>query len=276
MNARASASSSPWTYFSLVFILSVPFWLIGAMSGRLLQREIPINLPVSALMTFNPLIAASILVHRESGWGGVKALLKRTVDYRKIEGKIWYVPIFLFWPAAMVLAYGIMRSMGAPLPHPRIPMLMVPVFFVVFLLAAAGEELGWQGYLIDRMQGRWSALEASIIVGAVWATWHMVPFVESHHTPTWIAWQCLGMIPYRTLVVWLYANTKKSVFAAISFHDAANVSQFLFPNYGSHYDPFITGLILAFSAAMVTFVWGPETLARNRYARPSGANPMPH
>lgn len=131
---------------------------------------------------------------------------------------------------------------------------MAPIFFVVFFVAAAGEELGWQGYAIDPMQNRWGALKASVILGLVWAIWHIFGFVQSNHTATWIVWQSLAMVPFRILIVWLYNNTGKSVFAATVFHATSNVSQFLFPNYGSHYDPFIPLLILAFTAAIVTFL----------------------
>jgi hypothetical protein len=55
--------------------------------------------------------------------------------------------------------------------------------------------------------------------------------------------------------------------AAIVFHATSNVSQFLFPNYGSHYDPFIAGLTLTLTAAGVAVLWGPETLARYRFGR---------
>jgi uncharacterized protein len=90
----------------------------------------------------------------------------------------------------MVLAYGLM-DLTAPLPKPQLPILMVPLFFVAFVVLAAGEELGWQGYAIDRLQKRWNALEASLMVGAVWAIWHIVPLTQTHRTPAWIAWQCL-------------------------------------------------------------------------------------
>lgn len=273
MNMRTPASKSPWIFFLLVFVLSVPFWLIGPIADQFLQKEIPINLPVSALMAVNPLIAASILVYRENGSDGVKELLTRAIDYRRIERKIWYVLILCLWPITMVLAYGLMYLMGASLPDDlRLPVSVVPILFVVFLVAAVGEEEGWQGFAIDRLQYRWNALKASIIVGIVWAVWHIVPLVEAHQTPAWIAWQCLGMVPFRILIVWIYNNTGKSVFAAIVFHATANVSQFSFPNYGSHYDPFIVGLTLTFTAAIVVFVWGPQTLARFRYARSSGSD----
>jgi CAAX protease family protein len=54
----------------------------------------------------------------------------------------------------------------------------------------------------------------------------------------------------------------ESVFASALFHDTANVSWLLFPNDGSHDDPRITGLIVAFTAAIVTVVWGPRPFAR--------------
>ena len=47
-----------------------------------------------------------------------------------------------------------------------------------------------------------------------------------------------------------------------------NVSTFLFPNYGSFYDPAITGILIIITAAFVTFFWGAKTLARYRYAHP--------
>jgi hypothetical protein len=46
-----------------------------------------------------------------------------------------------------------------------------------------------------------------------------------------------------------------------------NVIAFLFPNYGSHYDPFVAFILMAVAAAIVTLSWGPKTLARYRYAR---------
>jgi hypothetical protein len=70
------------------------------------------------------------------------------------------------------------------------------------------------------------------------------------------------LIPARVIIVWIYNNTGKSLFATILYHAMSNVSMFLFPNYGSHYDPFITSIILVSIAAIVVFAWGPKTLAR--------------
>jgi membrane protease YdiL (CAAX protease family) len=247
---------SPGKFFLLVFVLSIPLWLIGALTPLQLLP----GLPVSTLNVFCPLIAASILVYRENRTEGVKELLKRAVDYRRIRAKSWYVPTVFLVPGIAVLAYGLMRLMRLPLPAPQFPGVAALVMFLASFIAALGEELGWMGYAVDTMQDRWNALQASILLGVVWATWHIVPLVQAHRSPAWIAWWCLWTVTQRVLIVWLYNNTGKSVFAAALFHAISNVSTLLFPEY---YDPRITGLITALAAVIVTVVWGPRTLARN-------------
>jgi membrane protease YdiL (CAAX protease family) len=217
-------------------------------------------------MAFCPMIAASILVYREDKTAGVIELLKRSFDYRRIRTKAWYIPTILLMPGIAILAYGLMRLVKLPLPTLELPglgaLLIVPMAFI----AALGEELGWSGYVLDPMQDRWNALQAGLLLGLVGAAWHIVPLVQADRSPTWIAWQCLNAVAIRILLVWLYNNTGKCVFAAAVCHATVNVSWLLFPNYGSHYDPRITGLITVFAAVLVTVIWGPRTLARNRFS----------
>jgi membrane protease YdiL (CAAX protease family) len=257
-NSIASRSRSPLKFFLLVFGLSTPFWLIGAVTGLQLLP----GLPVSSLMVCCPLLAALILVYRENKTAGVTELLKRSFDFKRIRAKVWYVPTVLLMPGVMVLSYGLMRLMGSQLPTPQFPVLATLAMFLVSFIAALGEELGWSGYVTDPMQDRWNALRASILLGLVWALWHIVPLVQAHRPPTWIGWQCLCLVAERVLFVWLYNNTGKSVFATAVFHATANLSWQLFPINGSFYDPRITGLIITFAAAIVTVVWEPRTLAR--------------
>jgi uncharacterized protein len=87
-----------------------------------------------------------------------------------------------------------------------------------------------------------------------------------HRSAAWIAWWCLYAMASRILIVWLYNNTGKSVFAGALFHATLNLSYMLFPVYGSHFDMRLGGLVTAFAAALVTVVWGPRTLARYKHA----------
>lgn len=252
-------------FFLLVFVLSIPFWLVDVLTQP--PKGIPINLPISSLMAFNPLIATTlILTYRYNKSAGIKELVKKAFDYRRIKKKRWHVPVIFLAPAMLFLAYWVMYLTGVPLPNPDIPILLVAILFPLFFISALGEEVGWLGYAIDPMQDRWGALKASIILGTVWGLWHLWGYIELNYGLEWAIWQFLGSIPLRILIVWLYNNTGKSILAGILFHAMINVSEFSFPNYGSHYDPFISAIIFALAAAIVVFLWGPRTLARYRFA----------
>ncbi len=249
MRSNASQDKLPLGYVLLVFVLAIPFWLFGW--GKL---PLPINLPVVALGTFVPAIAAAILCYRQNGMGGVKDLVKKAVDGRKTRNKLWYVPILLLVPSLLLLEYVVMRLIGLPLPDPiLVPLELALPFFLMFFIGDAGEELGWTGYAIDPMQARWGAFRASLALGIVWAIWHLIPWVATGNSPSWIAAQAVNTVALRMLFVWLYNSAGKSVMAAILVHATTNVGEFLFPNYGSHYDPVVFA-VLVWLVVMVLFL----------------------
>ncbi len=265
INVDASQERLPLDYFLLVFVLAVPFWLFGG--GKL---PLPMNLPVVALVTFVPALAASIVMYRRRGANGIKELWKRAVDYKKIKNRIWYLPALLLPPVIYFLSYVAMRVTGLPLPDLiNVPILLVPVFFVMFFIGDTGEELGWSGYALDPMQNRWGALKASFILGVVWATWHAIPFMLTHNPVSWVIWQSLRTIAVRIIIVWIYNNTGKSVFATTLNHVTENISWSLFPNFASHYNPFVTGLFTWLTVGVIAFAWVAKTLARYRSIRRS-------
>jgi hypothetical protein len=250
------------TYILLVFALSIPIWVIGGLTGIQLLP----GLPLGALMTVCPVMAALILVFRERGLAGVSDLLKRAFDFQRIKAKAWCIPVVLLMPVVMLLTYWVMRLLGLPLPNPEISLVTGLTLLPIFFVAALGEELGWSGYLIDPMQERWGALRAAILLGVIWAGWHIVPLAQAQRSLGWIAAQCLFLIAARVIFVWLYNNTGKSVFAVAVLHAMVNVSWQLFPNNGSHYDPRIAALIMVVITVVVVLVWQPRTLTRYRYA----------
>ena len=139
-------------------------------------------------------------------------------------------------PATMLATYFLMPLIGKPIPDPHFPMLMAPVLFAVFFVLAIGEEAGWSGYVIGGLQARWGALVSSIVLGIAWAAWHIVPFIQAHHASNWwTVWQCLGTVPLRVLMVWIYNNTGRNILAMVLFHAMINESEMMFPNLGSHY-----------------------------------------
>lgn len=253
-------------FYILLIGLSIPFWVLGAFAEEL-SKWLPMNLPASALMVVCPFIATLILVYKEEKYHGIKKLLKKSFDYKRINHKIWYIPSIFIMPLILLLSYWIMPLIGYPLPEPRITLLTTLVLFIVFFMTAIFEEVAWMGYLVEPMLKRWSALKTGIILGAIWALWHTIPYFQGYHNLTWIIWQNLFSIAARVLIVWLYNNNGKSIFIAILFHTMINVSDALFPINGSHYNPMVTGAITIGFVLVVTFLWGSKTLARFRYSK---------
>jgi uncharacterized protein len=251
-------AKSPWTYFVLTFALSIPFWIAGALTNFQLLPGIPL----SAFGLLCMVGAASILVYRESGLAGVTELLKRSFDFKRVKAKIWYVPTILLMPAIMALSYVALLLMGVPLPAPQFSFVTTLALFALFFISAVGEELGWSGYALDPLQARFGALGGALILGAVWAAWHIIPLLSVQRSLEWIAWWALGTLSIRVIMTWLYNNTGQSVFIAVLFHALVNLTWQLFPVSGSYYDPRVTSSILAAVAVVVVIVWGPRTLIR--------------
>lgn len=194
----------------------------------------------------------------------MSSLLKRSFDFRRTTDNRWYLPILLLMPLVGVAVYGLMRGLNLPLPASPaqaqsiaqvladLPIGLALLMFAAFFAGALGEELGWSGYALDRLQKKWNALQSGLIPGAVGIAWHLVPLlVIMHRAPAWIVWWCLYAMAFRILVVWLFNNTGGSVFAVALFHATLNLSFVLFPVNGSHLDMRIAGLVMTGAAAVV-------------------------
>jgi len=264
MRVFAPTLKLPVTFCIVVFAFSFLLWLLADLAGEG-ALGLPINLPVSSLMAFFPLVTACIFAYGQEKGTGVRNLLKRVIDASSIRRKIWYVPALFLMPAALFASWLFMTLMNYPLPEPDLHLPMIPVFFAMFIIGAAGEEAGWMIFVVDPLQQRWSALTTGIVCGAIWAVWHIVPWIQAGHDAAWIVWHSLVTVFLRILIVWIYNNSGLSVWMAILFHASANVGFFLFPDYGSHYDPMVTGVILAAIVAIITYFWGFRTLSGARH-----------
>lgn len=256
----AAAQASPPRFFALVLALSIPFWVLGSMT----RLQLLPGLSVTALMGFCPLVAAAMLAYRDRGIAGVFALLKRSWDFERISAKGWFLPIILLMPALTTLSIVCLHFNGMPLPSLQFTILTGVAVFVAFFIGALGEELGWSGYITDPMQRRWGALGASLLLGAVWAAWHVVPYMQAHRPVAWMGWYALSTVATRVVMVWIFNNTAKSVFGAAVFHAMLNLCWLLFPE--EYLDPRFMALAMSGVAVSVVIVWGPQTLARNRFA----------
>lgn len=209
------------TFFALVYLISIPFWLVSALTSATLSTD----LPVSALMAVSPALAAIMLSYRERGSSGVAALLERLVQFYRGRAGRWYIAAVLLPIAIAVLTYAMLSVSGAQLPSLHFPLRAALGSSIAFLIAATFEELGWSGFATDPLQSRIGVSGASIVIGVVWATWHWIPLVQAHRQVDWIGWWSLGTVGQRVLIVWLYNRARGGVLAAVLFHTTMNVTQ---------------------------------------------------
>ena len=264
----ANQAQSPAPFFLMVFVLAVPFWVIGLYVD---VQPLP-GLPIAAGMFVCPALAALFLTYRERGTSGMVALLTRVFDGAQIRLR-WYPLILLLMPAVAVASFVFLRWTGAAVPVPRLAPLPALGLFLAFLIGAVGEELGWTGYALDRLQSRLGALSSALVLGVIWAIWHWIALVQAHRSSTWIAWWTLGVVAARIIMVWTYNQTGKKLFGILLLHAMSNVCWQLFPIHGSLFDPRVNCLILSLIAvaAIVVRRQGGRPTVRPARPEPAGA-----
>ncbi len=220
-------------FFSLVFLFSVPFWILG----EIFPVQLLPGLPLGALVVFAPMLAGLTSALRMGRLPAALQLLKRPCDLGRVRNKNWFFLFVLFNPAVALLVYGYLRLGTASLPLPGPFTWMTPLMCLSFFIAALAEEIGWTGVATGPLQRRLGILPAGLILGLVWTAFHLIVLRQADRSLEWIAWWSLGTFSLRIMMVWLYARAGASVCAAAIFHAMINVSWQLFPVNGSLYDP---------------------------------------
>ena len=131
-------------------------------------------------------------------------------------------------------------------------------------LAGTWEEPGFRGYALPRLQARHSALAASLILGVLWAFWHL-PFVVTGED-IWID-ALLFPIEWSIVYTWLFNNAKGSVLIVMLFHNMNNtfssgfVGQ-MFSGADSVNQAWLRLALWGVVAIVVVVVYGSQHLSR--------------
>jgi len=249
-------------FFGLVLVLSLPFYALGITGSPLPFAP---ALPVSAIGAMVPMIAAGLLIYRHGGVPATLQFIRQAFDARRIRHAGWVIAALGIMPVAFALTAGILWQTGTTLPAMQLfPITTIASSFALFFIGAVGEELGWQAYAYPRLILRYSALQAALIIGVVWALWHVIPFALMGRSAEWIVWQGAGMVLMRIIIVWLVVNAGGSILIAVLFHMMSNSVWGMFPDFGPYYDPKVLCMVLLAPVIAVVALWGPKTLQASR------------
>src|ERR687889_358517 len=223
----------PLVFFFLIayagtWLVGLPYVLSEDGAGLLPFSSPLLTWGLSPASVFlGPTLAAFIMTGITEGREGVGRFLRRFVLWR--VGLGWYLFALVGIPVIAVLSVvvipgvlGSFQGLGALAP---LPLLGVFVY-VLFLGGALGEEPGWRGFALPRLQSLHGPLVGSLILGPLWALWHLPLFWTPWNTLTTLnvvgfvlATTCLAII-----YTWVFNNTKGSLLIAILLHWSFDLS----------------------------------------------------
>jgi len=213
-------------YYALALILSwaVELPLVAVQHGWI---DVPIPFSVHYLASFGPALAALIVTALVGGRGGLTELWGRIVKWRVGWGWAMFAigsPVALLFMGLLVTAivqgaWPDLRLLGQVNYLPYLGWWVLPLWLVTF---GFGEEIGWRGFALPRLQKGMSASRATLILGSMWVGWHLPAFfyLDTYQSMPWIVLPGLifGILCGAVLLTWLYNGTGGSVLMVAIWH----------------------------------------------------------
>ena len=207
-----------WTFFITVAAAAIP-------------ARSPLGAALLLLGTFAPSLVALWLTARAEGSAGVRALLGRIFQWR-VPAR-WYLFAVGYIPAIKLTAALIHRLATGEWPRfGSEPWYLIPLAIAISTPFQAGEEIGWRGYALPRLAARFGLARASILLGLLWAFWHLPQFFireADTYGQSFIVF-VLQVTALTVAMAWLYAHTNGSLLLVMLMHSAVNNAKDIVPS----------------------------------------------
>lgn len=224
-------------FYALTFAVTWSFWtaaravVLAAVEPTAAVGS-PSFLVLLYLGTFTPGFVALALTARAEGRAGVTSLLRRLIRVDVAGG--WYGFAVLWFVAMKLASAGVFRMVTGAWPSfGATPLLLMlgATALSTLVLGQSGEELGWRGYALPRLGARIGVGRAAIVVGVLWASWHIplfyVPGADTYGQsfPLYLV-QVTGI---SVAIAWLWARTGGSLLLTMLMHAAVNNTKDIVP-----------------------------------------------
>lgn len=221
-HARQQFASAKYlaAYFILAFLFS---WSIAVPLALAHQDLIAPLLPpwTHYLVGYGPALAALILALVDRDRTQLRDLVARATKW-KVWPVWWLVALS---PLVLALLVGLVANqlhggeiqladLGAVNFLPPIGLGALALWLFTF---GFGEEVGWRGYALPRLQRGRSALLASLILAFLWALWHLPMFFYLYDPSIAVGW-FFGILSGTIVFTWLFNSTGGSVLLVAVWH----------------------------------------------------------
>jgi len=265
-----SSLRSPWLYFAVTFAWTWFFWGLGILLQVSMESAGGLLFLLGVL---GPMLTGIGFTYLTRDRAERRDYWARVIDVKRI-GLKWFLVILLFTPVLNVLAAlldVLFGGQGATWGPSLVNAVSDPISLLFSALFATLipfiEELGWRGYVLDRLQENKNALASSLILNVVWSLWHLPMFFipDSYQAGLGVGtlefWLfLLGVVPLGFAFTWIYNNTRRSILAVILFHGMVNFTGELIA-ISKQADTFAT-LFWFVAAIGITVIWGAATFSR--------------
>lgn len=272
----------PWNngqflvWILLLFLLTVLGALPLMLQGLNLKGIGPSTPHLPLIMTgmlatsCAPTLAALLVAAFYPGAGGARSVTRQLRTWR--IGLVWYA-IALIGPLILLFAAEAFSAVrrGAPPSHWMIlPSFSGPggLYFVIFGSLFA-EEPGWRGFAQPRLQTRYGALAASVIIGLLWSTWHLwyviLPGDLWNVTRTDAVATYIRLVSTAIVYAWMYNSTNGSLLIAMLAHLGHNLAASFIPAPADGGQQHLTIAVAYLVVAIVVILsTEPRTLCKPR------------
>jgi CAAX protease family protein len=233
---KVGTKRSHWITFLIAWVICALVFL----ANNTFINHAPFS-PVMLIFTLVSVVPVAFVISMvRSRLPGVRTYIVSLIQFRGVWG--WSLLALVLFPALVLLSMFISKLLGRqPIELHQlretglvlVGLLVVKFLYQFFFFNATGEEIGWRGFALPRLQVLTSPLIACLVLNLFWGPWHLFPWWSDGRavfSPIFWGRSFLELFAGTVTLCWFYNHSKGSILVAGIAHAAANTTYWLFPN----------------------------------------------
>ena len=251
-------------FFVLVYAIT---WALFITVATILPARTPLGYALVLAGAYAPALVALVLTGWTAGADGVARLLRRMLIV-DVPLRYYLFAIFYMLAVKLTAAAAHRAILGA---WPQVTwgsLAIIPLAIAFSTPFQAGEEIGWRGYALPRLAARFGLARASLLLGVIWAVWHLPQFyiadADTYHQ-SFLVW-APQVVAMSVAFAWLYARTGGSLLLVMLLHSAINNSKDIVPSgaaapagvfslHASAVSYIALAVLWLFAAGLLRYLW---------------------